>query len=72
QRARLAEVLPLRRVRSGTARIANLGPPMPGKPHDPDWEFCARPICGQRVDRRDFRQVMGHEQPDHEPLELDQ
>ncbi|MER8912995.1 hypothetical protein NKI32_04065 [Mesorhizobium sp. M0761] len=39
----------------------------------PDWEhFYARPICGQRVDRRDFRQVMGHEQPDREPLELDQ
>ncbi|WP_404924901.1 hypothetical protein [Mesorhizobium sp. ORM16] len=26
-------------------------------------------ICGQKVDMRDLRQVMWHEQPDHEPLE---
>ncbi|MER9625076.1 hypothetical protein NKI98_27170 [Mesorhizobium sp. M0222] len=57
-----------------TTRIADLGPPRPGKPHDPDWQehFHVCPICGQQVDRRDFRQVMWHEQPDHEPLERDQ
>ncbi|MER9702173.1 hypothetical protein [Mesorhizobium sp. M0146] len=54
-------------------RISDLGPPIPGKPHDPDWQehFHVCPICGQQVDRRDFRQVMWHEQPDHEPLGFD-
>ncbi|MER8432997.1 hypothetical protein [Mesorhizobium caraganae] len=55
-------------------RIADLGPPKPGKPHEPKADghdhFHTCPICGQKVDRRDFRQVMWHEQPDHEPLEM--
>ncbi|ESW95580.1 hypothetical protein X769_27920 [Mesorhizobium sp. LSJC268A00] len=54
------------------ARIADLGPPIPGKPHQPQDCDEACPICGQQVDKRDFRQVMWHEQPDHDPLELDQ
>ncbi|ESZ78546.1 hypothetical protein NKI32_19695 [Mesorhizobium sp. M0761] len=55
-------------------RIADLGPAIPGKPHDPDWQehFYVCPICRQQVDRRDFRQVMWHEKPDHEPLQFDQ
>ncbi|ARP64357.1 hypothetical protein A9K65_013940 [Mesorhizobium sp. WSM1497] len=54
-------------------RIADLGPPKPGKPHEPNGHdrFHECPLCGQQVDRRDFRQVMWHEQPDHEPLEFD-
>ena len=54
-------------------RIADLGPPKPGKPHEPKAghdHFHTCPICGQQVDRRDFRQIMWHEQPDHEPLEM--
>lgn len=68
---------PLRRsrVRSFMTRIADLGPPpVPGKPQKPGNghdHFHECPICGQRVDRRDLRQVLWHEQPDHEPLELD-
>lgn len=27
--------------------------------------------CGQSVDRRDFGQVIHHEQPDHKPLQAD-
>ncbi|ESY36635.1 hypothetical protein X746_28695 [Mesorhizobium sp. LNJC380A00] len=39
QQARLSgNSLPLRRVRSGMTRMADLGPPISGKPHDPDWE----------------------------------
>ncbi|ESY49582.1 hypothetical protein X744_32215 [Mesorhizobium sp. LNJC372A00] len=55
-------------------KIVDLGPPKPGKPHDAEWpeHFHACPICGQQVDRHDFRQVMWHEQPDHEPLDLNQ
>lgn len=56
-------------------RIADLEAPNPGRPHEPKADghdhVHTCPICGQQVDRRDFRQVMWHEQPDHEPLELD-
>jgi len=54
-------------------KLSDLGPPDAPKPlgangHD-HIHTCA--VCGQLVDRRDIRQVMWHEQPDHEPLELD-
>ncbi|TGS47522.1 hypothetical protein EN824_07430 [Mesorhizobium sp. M8A.F.Ca.ET.181.01.1.1] len=54
-------------------KLSDLGPPIPGKPHEPAPEnghdhFYTCAICGQQVDMRDFRQVMWHEQPDHEPL----
>ncbi|TIV96813.1 MAG: hypothetical protein E5V85_16715 [Mesorhizobium sp.] len=29
------------------------------------------PTCGQAVDRRDLRQVIWHQRPTHEPLEMD-
>jgi len=47
---------------------------MPGMPHGKGKEngqdyFYSCATCGQKVDMRDFRQVMWHEKPDHEPLE---
>lgn len=57
-------------------KLSDLGPPIVGHRHgeDPPRELdhfydCRK--CGQPVDRRDLRQVIWHEQPDHEPLELD-
>ncbi|MBZ9898510.1 hypothetical protein LB545_29805 [Mesorhizobium sp. BR1-1-6] len=55
-------------------KLSDLGPPKPGHLHgrDPVREediFYTCKICGQKVDMRDLRQVMWHEQPDHEPLE---
>jgi hypothetical protein len=49
-------------------------PPVPGKPRkrgNGHNHFHECPICGQQVGRRDIRQVLWHEQPDHEPLEFD-
>jgi hypothetical protein len=45
----------------------------PGKRHggeaaDP---FYTCKVCGQRVDKRDLRQVLWHEQVEHEPLEAE-
>jgi hypothetical protein len=55
-------------------KLSDLGPHVPGKRHDgePAREedyFYRCPYCGQRVDQRDLRQVLWHEQPGHEPLE---
>ncbi|MER8550843.1 hypothetical protein NKH69_09000 [Mesorhizobium sp. M0976] len=76
RKTKLTELLPDQPCSVGMTRIADLGPRISGKPygkkptngHD---HFHTCPICGQQVDRRDFRQVMWHEQADHEPLELD-
>lgn len=54
-------------------KIIDVGPPdHQGPKSDGDDRFYVCAVCGQQVDRRDFRQVMWHEQPDHEPLVLDQ
>ncbi|PZV34388.1 hypothetical protein [Mesorhizobium kowhaii] len=57
-------------------KLSDLGPPIPGKRHggEPANEqenFMTCPICGQQIDMRDFRQVAHHDDPEHEPLELD-
>ncbi|TIN90281.1 MAG: hypothetical protein E5Y02_33845 [Mesorhizobium sp.] len=51
-------------------KLSDLGPPVLGKRHGargngPD-NFYSCATCGQKVDMRDFRQVMWHEQPNHE------
>jgi|GEM_PF-2857074 len=55
-------------------KLSDLGPPILGKRHggEPATEadyFYPCPVCGQKVDQRDFRQVFYHEQWQHEPLE---
>lgn len=57
-------------------KLSDLGPPILGEQHDgepaDDQEnFMICPVCGQRLDMRDFRQVAWHDQPQHEPLELE-
>ncbi|BCG88523.1 hypothetical protein MesoLj113c_46330 [Mesorhizobium sp. 113-3-9] len=57
-------------------KLSDLGPPIPGKRHggEPASEgdnFYPCPYCGQRVDQRDLRQVLYHEGPGHDPLELE-
>jgi len=57
-------------------RLSDLGPPIPGKRHGGELRsagdyFYPCPVCGQKVDQRDARQVFYHEQPRHEPLELE-
>ncbi|SFO88242.1 hypothetical protein SAMN03159463_03160 [Mesorhizobium sp. NFR06] len=57
-------------------KLSDLGPPIIGRlrgkqPDDERDHFYRCPVCGQAVDRRDLRQVMWHEQPAHEPLEMD-
>lgn len=57
-------------------KLSDLGLPITVTRHgDPPASegahFHTCPICGQPVDRRDLRQVIWHEQPAHEPLELD-
>ncbi|RWM29386.1 hypothetical protein [Mesorhizobium sp.] len=42
-----------------------------GEPADKNDHFYTCKVCWQRVDKRDLRQVAWHEQPEHEPLELD-
>ncbi|RUV86909.1 hypothetical protein EOA60_14065 [Mesorhizobium sp. M1A.F.Ca.IN.020.06.1.1] len=53
-------------------------PPLSGKGHrvggdpaDKSEHFYTCKVCGQRVDKRDLRQVVWHEVPEHEPLEMD-
>jgi hypothetical protein len=57
-------------------KLSDLGPRMRGKryggePADELENFYTCPTCGQSVDSRDLRQLSYHEQPSHEPLELD-
>lgn len=52
-------------------KLSDLGPPIRsirhGAKENDRFYTCA--TCGQKVDMRDFRQVMWHERPRHEPLE---
>ncbi|RWB65577.1 MAG: hypothetical protein EOQ52_24620 [Mesorhizobium sp.] len=57
-------------------KLSDLGPPITGtrlgrEPPTEAHHFHLCPTCGQAVDRRDLRQVIWHEQPKHEPLEMD-
>ncbi|PBB94993.1 MULTISPECIES: hypothetical protein [unclassified Mesorhizobium] len=57
-------------------KLSDLGPPITGKRHggqppSPRDHFYKCRRCGQLVDRQDLRQVIWHEQPEHEPLEMD-
>ncbi|TGQ32783.1 hypothetical protein EN859_027955 [Mesorhizobium sp. M00.F.Ca.ET.216.01.1.1] len=57
-------------------KLSQLGPPITGRRHSGEHfieqgHFHTCPTCGQPVDRRDLRQVIWHEQPGHEPLEMD-
>lgn len=57
-------------------KLSNLGPPIVGRRHgaepvNADDHFYKCPTCGQIADRRDLRQVIWHERPENEPLEMD-
>ncbi|PBC02745.1 hypothetical protein CK220_19505 [Mesorhizobium sp. WSM3860] len=57
-------------------KLSDLRPPVKGtrqgdEPAREQDHFYNCRRCGQQVDRRDLRQVIWHEQPEHEPLELD-
>ncbi|MEI9413222.1 hypothetical protein [Mesorhizobium salmacidum] len=55
-------------------KLPDLGPRIEGKPREGEADgdrFYLCKVCGQAVDKRDLRQVMWHEQPGHEPLELE-
>lgn len=57
-------------------KISELGPPIVGRRHggEPPVEadhFLLCRECGQAIDLRDLRQVIWHQRPDHDPLELD-
>ncbi|TIW90909.1 MAG: hypothetical protein E5V59_21970 [Mesorhizobium sp.] len=54
-------------------KISDLGSPIPGKRHgapvaDERDHFYNCSYCGQKVDMRDLRQVIWHEEPGHKPL----
>ncbi|SJM33268.1 hypothetical protein [Mesorhizobium delmotii] len=56
--------------------LSQLGPPITGKLHSEEVEhesdhFYLCPTGDQVVDDRDLRRVIWHDQPGHEPLELD-
>ncbi|ODA95554.1 hypothetical protein BFX40_23625 [Mesorhizobium sp. SEMIA 3007] len=58
-------------------KLSQLGPPLivrrfSIKPRDESdrWYICR--ICDQRVDRRDVRQFIWHNQLEHLPLEIDE
>ncbi|TPL40716.1 hypothetical protein FJ957_26150 [Mesorhizobium sp. B2-4-6] len=57
-------------------KLSDLGPrhavtvhPQPSAKNDSDFYRCE--TCGQMVDCRDMRQVLWHEQDEHEALEMD-
>lgn len=56
-------------------KLSDLGPPIIGRQHGgmlkEGDQFYACPACGQVVDKRDLRQVLWHEQPGHQRLEMD-
>lgn len=57
-------------------KLSELGSPITGTRHggEPAREqdhFYECRTCRQSVDRRDLRQVIWHERPSHEPLEMD-
>ncbi|TGQ29446.1 hypothetical protein EN859_033210 [Mesorhizobium sp. M00.F.Ca.ET.216.01.1.1] len=56
-------------------KLSELGPPLIGTrqalvKHEAQHLYDC-PTCGQTVDRRDLRQVIWHELPGHERLEID-
>ena len=57
-------------------KLSDLGPEIKGKrdggpPPREEHHFMSCPVCGQAFDMRDLRQVFWHDEPEHEPLELD-
>ncbi|TIN82662.1 MAG: hypothetical protein E5X97_29315 [Mesorhizobium sp.] len=55
-------------------KLSDLGPPIVGtrqggEPPSPSDHFYECRVCGQSVDRRDLRQIIWHERPEHERLE---
>ncbi|TIX78711.1 MAG: hypothetical protein E5V27_24105 [Mesorhizobium sp.] len=58
-------------------KLSDLGPPITGRRHgDPPKNeggdhFYICPICAQPVDMRDLRQVIWHDKPVHDRLEMD-
>ncbi|RUW61143.1 hypothetical protein [Mesorhizobium sp. M7A.F.Ca.US.008.03.1.1] len=57
-------------------KLSDLGPPITGTRHGgpPKNEaehFYTCPTCGQPVDMRDLRQVIWHDKPVHNRLEMD-
>ncbi|RUV07433.1 hypothetical protein EOA79_04510 [Mesorhizobium sp. M1A.F.Ca.IN.020.03.2.1] len=57
-------------------KLSDLGPPIVGRrfPKEPSDErdhFHKCGACGQTIDLRDLRQVIWHERPGHEQLEMD-
>lgn len=58
-------------------KLSDLGPPIIGKgrggdPKDERDNFITCSICRQKIDMRDFRQVMHHFEQVHPPLEMDE
>ncbi|TIR33806.1 MAG: hypothetical protein E5X07_23885 [Mesorhizobium sp.] len=57
-------------------KLSDLGPPITGTRHgDPakneGEHFYTCPICCQPIDMRDLRQVIWHDKPVHDRLEMD-
>ncbi|MGX9118623.1 hypothetical protein [Mesorhizobium sp. BHbsci] len=57
-------------------KLSDLGPPITSRRHgDPPKNegdhFYICPICAQPVDMRDLRQVIWHDMPVHDRLEMD-
>lgn len=57
-------------------KLSDLGPPIIGTRHggsvkDEREHFYKCPSCGQLADFRELRQVIWHEKPGHDPLEMD-
>lgn len=57
-------------------KLSDLGPPIIGRlqvraaaSEEDHFHICQ--ACKQAFDRRDLRQVIWHEQPEHKPLEMD-
>ncbi len=57
-------------------KLSDLGPETKdkrhaGPPRQEEGQFMLCLTCGQAIEMRDLRQVFWHDQPGHEPLELD-
>ncbi|RWD81333.1 hypothetical protein [Mesorhizobium sp.] len=57
-------------------KLFDLGPPITGRrrgdsPKNGSDDFYICPICAQPVDIRDLRQVIWHDKPVHDRLEMD-
>lgn len=58
-------------------KLSELGPKVSGRPHEGEpaneaEHYVSCLFCRQPVDMRDLRQVIYHETPGHEPLEIDE